>query len=135
MKIIAGEYEGKRAIAAWGKISIQVSLFKFIRIQDQIVKYEIIDEQKQKSLRSAIVRGMVGSLLGPIGALAGVLTAKTIDHTIVDLTLENGKHIIVEMEGADEYHNLIKVLLKVKTKRNEEVPKLDLGHQEGDTNE
>ena len=54
MKIIAGEYEGKRAIAAWGKISIQVSLFKFIRIQDQIVKYEIIDEQKQKSLKSAI---------------------------------------------------------------------------------
>lgn len=135
MKIIAGEYEGKRAIAAWGKISIQVSFFKFVDIQDQIIKYEIIDEQKQKSLRSALVRGTIGSLLGPIGLLAGVLTAKTIDHTIVDLTLENGKHIIVEMEEADEYHNLLKVLLKVKTKRNEEVPKLDLGHQEGDIKE
>lgn len=121
MKIIAGEYEGKTLVPVLGKIVVQIGFLKQIEIQDKIVKYEIIDEQKQKSLGSALIRGAVGSLLGPVGLLAGVLTTGNIENKIVDLTLEDGKHIIVETKLPSEYHKLLKIMLKYIAKRNDEV--------------
>lgn len=135
MKIIAGEYEGKALVPLFGKLLINTGFLKQIEIQDQIVKYEIIDEQKQKSLRSALVRGAIGSLFGPIGALAGALTAKDDETRIVDLTLENGKHILVECGVASEYNKFLKIILKYIAKRNDEWTNLDLGSQEGDEDE
>jgi hypothetical protein len=136
MKIIAGEYEGKALVPLFGKLLINTGFLKQIEIQDQIVKYEIIDEQKQKSLRSALVRGAIGgSLFGPIGTLAGALTAKDDETRIVDLTLENGKHILVECGDASEYNKFLKIILKYITKRNDEWTNLDLGSQEEDEDE
>lgn len=119
MKIIAGEYEGKELIPIFGKVLIGKGFSKQIEIQDQIVKYEIIDEQKQKSLKSVLVRGAIGSLLGPVGLLAGVLTAKNNESKIIDITLEGNKHLIVECVLPSEYHKLLKIMLKYITKRNE----------------
>lgn len=119
MKIIAGEYKGKELVPMFEKIFVQINSLKQIEIQDQIVKYEIIDEQKQKSLRSALVRGAIGSLLGPVGLLGGVLTAKNIENKIVYLTLKGDKRIIVKCGLASEYHKLLKIIAKLEMKEDE----------------
>lgn len=99
-KVIAGDYEGKYLAAAAGKASINLGLFNMLYLtKDNIEAYEIMDESKNKSAASAVGRGLVGGfLLGPVGLVAGGITAKNKGTYIVAIQFKDGKKSLVEVD-------------------------------------
>jgi DNA segregation ATPase FtsK/SpoIIIE-like protein len=68
----------------------------------QVASFEVIKTKSTKKTSSIVGRGIVGNLiLGPIGAIAGIVTAKNNDSHTLGVTFENGDYSIVEMNEAE----------------------------------
>ena len=99
-QVIAGDYDG-RAIASSGSvIVISVGVFKTVKLNKKTVEtYEVITDEHRKSAASGVVRGIVGgALLGVVGALAGVMTAKDKSVYQVAIKFKDGKHSLIEVD-------------------------------------
>lgn len=99
-KVIAGDYEGKKVDGSgMAGAFIMVGMFKTINLDNKNVKsYEVITDEHRKSASSGIARGIVGgSLLGPVGMLAGGLSAKSKGIYQVAIQFKDGKKSLLEV--------------------------------------
>ncbi|MHA6258377.1 hypothetical protein ACXYMX_00565 [Sporosarcina sp. CAU 1771] len=109
-KVVAGDYNGKQIIQAFGSVSLSTGLLKSIPLDKTTVKeYEILDEESRKSATSAVGRAFVGGvILGPVGWLAGLSAKSKGTHTIA-LEFNDGKKSLIEIDKK-VYSALVKKL-------------------------
>ena len=96
--VLNGAYKGKAILNPTGKPYIKVSLGKKLYLDRNTVEaYEVVTEDSAKSAASGVARGMIGgALLGPVGMLAGSLSAKTKKTVTVILQFKDGEKSLVE---------------------------------------
>jgi hypothetical protein len=107
-EVIAGDYEGKSIFIHDNSIpyiSVKSSFFgereEVLLSKDIIDSYEVITDEHTKSAASGIARGIVGGvLLGPVGMLAGALSAKNKSKHTIAIQFKNGKKSLIEVEGS-----------------------------------
>lgn len=106
--VIAGDYEGKELVCGGGEVSIYLTWKKQVPIDRSTVEsYELVDSQSSKSMSSGVLRGAVGAaVLGPIGAVAGAISAKNKGaHTLVVNFKDGKRSMIVANDKA--YQNIM----------------------------
>ena len=110
-KVIAGDYEGKQILCTAGKVVIVLGFLKQLELNKHTVKdYEVITDEHRKSAKSGVARGLVGgALLGPVGLLAGGLSAKSKGVYQVAVEFSDGKRSLIEMDDK-AYKTIIKNL-------------------------
>lgn len=110
-KVIAGDYEGRGIIAVLGQVSIVVGFGKnYYLTKDVVDSYELITDEHRKSAASGVARGLVGgALLGPVGMLAGGLSAKNKGIYQMAIQFKNGKRSLIEIDDKI-YKAIIKIL-------------------------
>lgn len=98
--VIAGDYKDKGLVYSGNKLALVTGFFKKIIInKDTLESYEVITEEHVKSATSGAARGLVGgALLGPVGMLAGVMSAKNKKTYHVVLEFKDGKRSLVEVD-------------------------------------
>lgn len=101
-KVIAGDYEGQSVMTSLGFCSISLSLLKSFYVDKNTVEsYELITDDIRKSAASGVARGIVGGvLLGPVGLLAGGLSAKNKGIYQVAIQFKDGKKSLLEVDDA-----------------------------------
>lgn len=106
-KVIAGDYQGKDVLCSFGSASISAGFFKSLDLNKKNVKsYELITDEHRKSASSGVARGLVGgALLGPVGMLAGGLSAKSKGVYQVAVEFNDGKRSLLEVD--DKTYNAI----------------------------
>ena len=78
--------------------------------KDVVDSYELITDEHRKSASSGVARGLVGgALLGPVGMLAGGLSAKSKGIYQIAVLFKDGKRSLIEVDDKI-YKTLIKVL-------------------------
>lgn len=99
-KVIAGDYEGSQIDISFGTVSIKAGFLSGITVDRNTVKtYELITDEHRKSAASGVARGLVGgALLGPVGMLAGGLTAKSKDIYQIAMEFTDGKRSLIEVD-------------------------------------
>lgn len=107
-KVIAGEYNGKPVVSSFGTVAISNG-FKPVAVNSSSVEsYELITDEHRKSAASGVARGLVGgALLGPVGMLAGGLSAKSKGIYQVAIQFKDGKRSLLEVDDTI-YKALIK---------------------------
>ena len=72
----------------------------------------ILDNDKRKSAASGVVRGAVGSvLLGPVGLVAGAMSAKNKNMTTFLVEYDDGSRETKTVKNnSSEYKKLVKLL-------------------------
>lgn len=110
-KVIAGDYLGNGIILAMGKPSLVVGFGKnYYLTKDVVESYELITDEHRKSASSGVARGLVGgALFGPVGLLAGGLSAKNKGTYQIALQFKDGKKSLIEVDDKI-YKALIKSL-------------------------
>lgn len=107
-KVIAGDYVGKQVLGGGvSQAGISLSFLKQLYLNKTTVEsYELITDEHQKSAASGIARGLVGgALLGPVGMLAGGLSAKNKGIYHVAIQFKDGKRSLLEVD--DKIYNAI----------------------------
>lgn len=109
-KVIAGDYERKKVDG--GGLSpafIMVGMLKTINLDNKNVEtYELITDEHRKSAKSGVARGIVGgALLGPVGMLAGGISAKTKGIYQIAIQFKDGKRSLLEVDDKI-YKSIIK---------------------------
>jgi len=99
-RVIAGDYAGKQVIGTFGMVQIATSLTKGVAVDKTTVEsYELITDEHRKSAASGVARGLVGgALLGPVGMLAGGLSAKNKGIYQVAIQFKDGKRSLIEVD-------------------------------------
>lgn len=99
-KVIAGDYEGKQVLCSFGNISISIGIIKSLEVNKKTVEsYELITDEHRKSAASGVARGLVGgALLGPVGLLAGGISAKNKGIYQVAIQFKDGKRSLLEVD-------------------------------------
>lgn len=99
-KVIAGDYSGCKVDGALSMAYISTGLFSSVPLNKTTVNsYELITDEHRKSAKSGVARGLVGgALLGPVGALAGGLSAKNKGIYQVAIDFKDGKRSLVEVD-------------------------------------
>lgn len=110
-KVIAGDYEGK--VLGGNEIVgvfISIGFTKTLYLnKDNVESYELITDEHRKSAKSGIARGIVGgALLGPVGMIAGGISAKSKGIYQVAVQFKDGKKSLLELDDK-LYKSLIKV--------------------------
>lgn len=110
-KVIAGEYTGKAISSTLGVAMIQTGVFSSIALNNDVVEsYELITDEHRKSAASGAARGIVGGvLLGPVGMLAGGISAKSKGIYQVAVQFKDGKKSLLEVDDKI-YKSIIKCL-------------------------
>lgn len=105
----AGDYIGKQIISTLGIIQIVTGFGKGMKLDKTTVdSYEVITDDHRKSATSGVVRGLVGgALLGPVGILAGGLSAKNKGIYQIAIQFKDGKKSLIEVDDKI-YNSLIK---------------------------
>ncbi len=108
-RVIAGDYKGKVVDSAVGQPYIITGFLKSIQLTNENVEnYELITDEHRKSAASGIARGLVGgALLGPVGMLAGGLSAKNKGIYQVAIQFKDGKKSLIEINDKI-YKDIIK---------------------------
>ena len=106
-KVIAGDYEG-RAVAT--TVQGAYILFGFMKTyyldKNSVESYELITDEHRKSATSGVARGLVGgALLGPVGMLAGGLSAKNKGIYQIAIQFKDGKKSLIEVD--DKIYKII----------------------------
>ncbi|MBQ5320338.1 MAG: hypothetical protein J6K17_14705 [Oscillospiraceae bacterium] len=105
-KVIAGDYNGSAVTNVLGSVMVGSMSFAKYTVDD----YEVITEDHRKSAASGIARGIVGgSLLGPVGMLAGSLSAKNKGVYTVAVAWKDGKKSLIEVDDKI-YKAMVKVM-------------------------
>lgn len=99
-KVIAGDYIGNIIGQALGQPYISIGFAKSVHINNATVEsYELITDEHRKSAKSGIARGIVGgSLLGPVGLLAGGMSAKSKGIYQIAIQFKDGKRTLIEVD-------------------------------------
>ena len=94
-KVIAGDYIGMAVGAVALTPYIITGFVKSFNLDNQTVEsYEVITDEHRKSAASGVARGIVGGvLLGPVGMLAGGLSANQIA-----INFKDGKRSLIEVD-------------------------------------
>lgn len=110
-KVIAGDYNGAVISCMFGMVSMCQTIGKSIILNKDVVEdYELITDEHRKSASSGVARGLVGgALLGPVGVLAGGLSAKNKGIYQVAIQFKDGKRSLIEIDDKC-YKTLIKLL-------------------------
>lgn len=108
-KVIAGDYEKKAVTVSGSKVVISTGFMKSVTLDRNTVEaYELITDEHRKSAASGAARGIVGGvLLGPVGLLAGGLSAKSKGIYQVAIQFKDGKKSLIEVDDKI-YKTLIK---------------------------
>lgn len=108
-KVIAGDYEGLAVARTMSGAYIMLSFSKLYYLnQDSVENYELITDEHRKSATSGIARGLVGgALLGPVGMLAGGLSAKSKGIYQIAIQFKDGKKSLIEVDDKI-YKSIIK---------------------------
>jgi len=98
--VIAGDYQGKQITCTLGNASLYIGLIKSFELNKKNVEsYELITDEHRKSASSGVARGLVGgALLGPVGMLAGGLSAKNKGIYQVAVQFKDGKRSLLEID-------------------------------------
>lgn len=108
--VIAGDYTGKGLYNSFGILTIGAKGSNLsIRINKETVEsYELITDEHRKSAASGVARGLVGgALLGPVGMLAGGLSAKNKGIYQIAIQFKDGKKSLIEVDDKI-YKSIIK---------------------------
>ena len=92
--VIAGDYKGREVKTTWGGVAyINAKGGERILIDSSTVKsYEVLEIDDKKSFSSGVARGLVGgAVLGSVGVLAGVNSAKSLQNAKIKIQFKNGK--------------------------------------------
>lgn len=100
-KVIAGDYSGYSISVILGGVSLWgpgnsrgPSINKY-----NVETYEVLTDEHRKSAVSGVARGLVGgALLGPVGLLAGGLSAKSKGIYQVAILWKDGNRSLVEVD-------------------------------------
>lgn len=105
--VIAGDYNGKLLSCTSGRVFISLGLFKNLELHKQTVaSMELITDEHRKSAASGVARGLVGgALLGPVGMLAGGISAKSKGIYQVAIEFHDGKRSLLEVD--DKIYNAL----------------------------
>lgn len=109
--VLEGDYKGKAFVTKSSfkgdKLFLGPIGFKNLEVnKDTLDSYEIVTEEHSKSAASGVGRGLVGgALLGPVGLLAGALSAKSKGVYHVILQFKDGKKSLVKLE--DKHYKLL----------------------------
>lgn len=100
-KVIAGDYLNHSVADLGGTACIFTGILKHIKLtKDTVSKYEVMDESHTKSAASIAGRGLIGGLLlGPVGLLAGALSAKAKGSYIIAIEFTDGKKSLMEVDS------------------------------------
>lgn len=108
-RVMAGDYTGNLVSCSFGIVTIAVGLTpskNIILNPSTVEKYELITDEHRKSAASGIARGIVGgALLGPVGMLAGGLSAKNKGIYQVAVQFKDGKRSLLEVD--DKIYNTL----------------------------
>lgn len=106
-KIITGDYKKKKVDS-----NGMARIFKTTNLNNKNVKaYEMITDKHQKSSNSRVTRNIVSStLLGPVGMLAGELSAKSKGIYQFAIQFKYGEKNLLEVDNK-LYKAIIKVCL------------------------
>ncbi len=98
--VIAGDYLGNRLNCTLGIVMMMESFKPSVPLNKDIVEtYELITDEHRKSASSGVARGLVGgALLGPVGLLAGGISAKNKGIYQVAIQFKDGKKSLVEVD-------------------------------------
>lgn len=104
--VLAGAHQGKPVVLMAGQPSIALAMGVHTNNKDlllldkfEIEAYELITEEISKSAVSGVARGLVGgALLGPVGMLAGGLSAKNKGIYQLAIQFKNGDKSLVEVD-------------------------------------
>jgi len=99
-KVIAGDYVGNIVGQALGQPYISTGFAKSVQINRTTVEsYELITDEHRKSAKSGVARGLVGgALLGPVGMLAGGMSAKSKGIYQVAIQFKDDKRSLIEVD-------------------------------------
>lgn len=106
-KVIAGDYNNKNVFMQLGFVFIQTGITHSIKIdKTTVTDYEVIDDKQSKSVASGVARGIIGgAMLGGVGALAGVASAKSKGAYQIAINFSDGKKSLLEVD--DKIYNAI----------------------------
>ncbi|MCL2856150.1 MAG: hypothetical protein FWE19_00295 [Oscillospiraceae bacterium] len=106
-KVIAGNYDGYSVSVMFGVVSISHGIFSINEedgsgttlSKETVASYEVVTDEHRKSAASGIARGLIGgALLGPVGILAGGLSAKSKGIYQVAIEFHDGKKSLIEVD-------------------------------------
>jgi len=99
--VIAGDYSGKPISYTLGSAVLMISIGNALVLNKKVVdEYQEITEEHRKSAASGVARGIVGgALLGPVGLLAGGLSAKSKGTHVVAISFKDGKRSLIEVDS------------------------------------
>lgn len=108
-KVITGDYVGGKVSTGFGIPSISYGFGKMIMLdKDTVEAYELVTDEHRKSAASGVGRGLIGgALLGPVGLLAGGLSAKSKGVFTVAINFKDGKSSLLEIDDKN-YKALLK---------------------------
>lgn len=99
-KVLAGKYEGKSIMTTKGKVLIAKGFSPVEISNENVLNYEVITEEHRKSAASGVARGLVGgALLGPVGALAGGISAKSKGTYQIAIEFNDGSRSLIEIDS------------------------------------
>ena len=98
--VLEGAYKGKTIMNPTGKPYISTGLVSTVDLnKDTIESYEVITEDTRKSASSGMARGLVGgALFGPVGMLAGGLSAKSKKSFTLIIQFKDGQKSLIEVD-------------------------------------
>lgn len=100
--VIAGDFAGKFISVMGGIPQIVIShnwTDNVFLDRTAIESYEVITEDIRKSAASGVARGIVGgALLGPVGMLAGGLSAKNKGTITIAVQFKDSKKSLIEVD-------------------------------------
>jgi len=108
-KVIAGDYLGHVVGATAGQVMFIKGFGVSVALNKTTVEgYEVITDDIRKSAASGVARGIVGGLLlGPVGMLAGSLSAKNKGIHTIAIAFRDEKKSLVEVD-VKVYQALVK---------------------------
>lgn len=84
---------------------------QFFWIKPELVKTVIVGNEFRRSASSSVIRGAIGSVIGPIGLVGGLLSGKNRNKTTFLLIYNNGKKETRTVEtNGKEFKYLVKYL-------------------------
>ena len=104
--VIAGDYNGASISGVLGSASIMTNEGCIDIDKKTVESYELLNDEHKKSLSSGVARGLIGgAIFGPLGMIAGGVTAKSKGIYQVAIFFKDGKKSLIEVN--DKIYKLI----------------------------